>query len=137
MDKRIIGQFEKKSGKSRRKQYVAPTGVLKVFFDDAKRTKCIQATEANSFDAIMVATRYNPCDGCAEWAHNGPECKCFQEYHSAFRAAKAALASAVQKQKDLHTRVVTRCACGLRIRGTVAGHEAGQQHLRRVKGNKR
>jgi hypothetical protein len=141
MDKRISQQFprEKKRYGNRFGKFLPPKGMLVAEYDIAAELGCImtEGTGVEYFNALMVATKYNPCDGCARWEYKtGPDCKCFQFTHTAFRDAKAVIAKAEKNLAELHTRKRERCYCGLRIRGSVEAHEASEQHQRRLAAKK-
>ncbi len=130
MDKRLAVKFPREAGKGWR-GFLPPVGILKAEFHEAAPAGCIQATMSVYFDGLMKVTKYNPCNGCPAWKAKGPTCECFQQYHSAFRAAKAKITAEEASQKELHTRVIERCTdCGLRVRGP--NHKEGKHHLQRI-----
>lgn len=133
MDKRLLEQFDKELGWGRR-DFLPPIGILKAEFNEAGAADCMQARPLlpkACFDSLMSVTKFNPCNGCSTWQQIGPECQCFQQYHTAFRAAKAKVAAGERRQNELHTRVIERCTeCGLRVRGP--NHSTGKHHTERV-----
>ena len=70
-----------------RGRYLDPRGQLVGSFTQLMEAGCIQAENLELelvFYALMVATVRNPCDGCPVWGNKGPECKAFQQYHTAY-----------------------------------------------------
>ena len=66
-------------------RYEAPQGQLIATFEQAHEACCLQAELDElrpMYSLLMVETRLNPCDSCPVWDSNGPECECFQLYHT-------------------------------------------------------
>lgn len=69
--------------------YVPPLGTLSGSFEEMKTAGCIQADfDSRTFTELMGFTGNNVCDGCPVWRIQGPVCKAFQQYHSAYTAWK-------------------------------------------------
>jgi len=69
-----------------RGRYVDPEGQLLGTFQQLMDAGCVQAEMPALlplFFGLMALTNQNPCAGCPIWDNKGPECKAFQEYHSA------------------------------------------------------
>jgi len=119
----LIRSFPKYAGKGRFQGFYPPIGCLEAVPDEAMKAGCIQAENENMlqlYTALMAATGLNPCNGCPVWQEHGPECYCFQMYHTAFWQL-------IQKSKQAKVLGIIqsrlRCPeCGLKIRGK--NHEA-------------
>lgn len=82
-----------------RGRYLDPQGQLTGSFTQLMEAECIQAENRELeqlFQALMIATKRNPCDGCPVWGNKGPECKAFQQYHTAYVQTVAAHQQAVK-----------------------------------------
>lgn len=70
---------------------------LLVTFDQAHESGCIQAVHGPPFWALMIATNLDPCNDCPVWKEDGPACKTFQMYHTAYAHVKESQEEAVKK----------------------------------------
>ena len=117
----------------------APRGRLNGDFDQLFSLGCIQTgADVHSdigsahyqfgslFEALMIATSSNPCDGCPAYA--GGKCRAFRALHSQAHAETRA----VFFNSMASRATVKKCSvCGCRIRGK--NHEEGTHHKQRVK----
>ena len=89
----LIEQAFPRERKYRQERYLPPKGRLSNDFEGLMGAGCIQAENEGLrviFGLLMVETNMNPCNGCPVWDRQGPQCKAFQQYHSAYRAWKTA-----------------------------------------------
>ena len=102
IDKAILKQFPK----DRSGRFYSPNGKLMCNFEEAQSTGCIQAETNNAmlmFSSLMIVTNINPCNGCPVWDRVGPECGCFQKYHTGYHAVveeKKQHAAKVKRQQE-------------------------------------
>ena len=116
------------------RRFLPPDGILDATYEQAHEAGCLQAEEMSEdfkkrYYLLHAATGLNLCSGCPVWETKGPQCACFQRYHT---AAKSKLAQINRKKAARVVRSRPRCAeCGLRIRGLF--HADGEQHKQHAK----
>ena len=127
------------TGRRNDRRYLPPVGRLAYDFPKLQADKCIQA-ETDSlrelFGMLMGMTGCNPCNGCPVWERKGPDCKAFQNNHSAYLAWKSEHDAEIKAQVAPHNAPDGHKFAGKNMKQIAAelGISLGEARRRKIEG---